>query len=311
MSYKDELYAQLWSWADNEHQGRLDGGRRDGRPPVLRKGLEAENVLVAPNSSHAEEVRTAIAVRDRHRWFSSLFSSQALAQSVFANIQAYDCLDILSDVRTDCGRPAFFQDEEDWGLELEYEMKALKEPRPTSVDVLFQNFERRIAVECKFTEDEFGTCSRTTLKESDEQYCNGNYEAQHGRKERCALTEKGILYWHYLPELFDWPADKDHIPCPFSHTYQLARNALAATLSPNGKFDPHSGHLLVVYDSRNPAFQAGGAGDQQWRQALQSCRIEGLLRRVSWQKLLPPLAETQELKWLADALERKYGFSPS
>ncbi|MCY4052499.1 MAG: hypothetical protein OXE98_01315, partial [Hyphomicrobiales bacterium] len=307
MSYKDEVRAGLWFWADANHQGQLDGGRREGRPPVLGKAFESENVLVAPDGSHSAEVRAAIPVRERHRWFCSLFSSQALAQSVFGNIRAYGRLDLLRDVPAECGREAFFRDDGDWNLDLERKLANLNEPRPTTVDVLLRSSGRRVAVECKFTEGEFGTCSRTRLPGHDAQYCNGNYEVQQGRHERCALSEQGILYWRHLPQLFDWSADRDHAPCPFAGIYQLARNALAATVSPAGVFDAKSGHMLFVYDGRNPEFRPDGSGGRQWRTALEACRVDGLLRRISWQGLLGSLSGAEELRWLLDALERKYG----
>lgn len=307
MSYKDEVCAQLWSWADNNHQGQLHGNRRQGRPPVLQRGMESENVLVAPDGSHAVAVHASIPARERHRYFGSLFSSQALTQSVFGNIRAYNRLDLLRNIPAECGRPAFFQDDQDWGLDLEWKISALNEPRPTTVDVLLQSSSRRIAVECKFTEGEFGTCSRTDLPINDPQYCNTNYEVQQGRVERCALSEKRILYWRYLPQLFDWSADTDHAPCPFGIIYQLARNALAATLSPTGVLDAESGHMLLVYDSRNPAFHSKGMAELQWQKALEACRVDGLLRRISWQKLLASFSNAKELRWLLDALESKYG----
>lgn len=307
MSYKGEIRTSLWSWADANHQGQLDGGKREGRPPVLGKGFEAENVLIAPDGLHSEEVRAVIPVRERHRWFRSLFSSQALTQSVFGNIRAYGRLDLLRDIPAECSREAFFRDDEDWSLDFEHKIGNLNEPRPTTVDVLLQNSSRRVAVECKFTEGEFGTCSRTRLPKNDVQHCNGNYEVQQERLERCALSEQGILYWRHLPQLFDWSADSDHVPCPFAGVYQLARNALAATFSPVGAFDSKSGHMLLVYDNRNPEFRLNGCGGRQWQMALEACHVDGLLRRVSWQRLLGSLSGAGELRWLLDALERKYG----
>lgn len=163
---------------------------------------------------------------------------------------------------------------------------------------------RRVAVECKFTESEFGTCSRPRL-----QHCDGNYQIQHGRQSRCALTEIDIRYWDYLPELFDRPSDRDHCPCPFGTVYQLARNALAATVSPNGDINPTGGHVLVLYDARNPAFQGKGEAERQWDAALTACRVPGLLRRASWQSLMSALAKAPELRWLVDGMHEKYGIA--
>jgi hypothetical protein len=45
-----------------------------------------------------------------------------------------------------------------------------------------------------------------------------------------------------------------------------------------------------VHDARNPPLQAGGMADRQWEAAIAACHVPGLLRRVSWQRLLPFLA---------------------
>jgi hypothetical protein len=91
----------------------------------------------------------------------------------------------------------------------------------------------------------------------------------------------------------------------------LARNALAAVVTPNGTIDPAQGHALIVYDARNPAFQAGGEADRQWEAALAACLIPGLMRRISWQRLLIFIATAPDLEWLVDDLREKYALSPS
>ena len=86
---------------------------------------------------------------------------------------------------------------------------------------------------------------------------------------RCSLTESGVRYWQYLPELFDWPADRNMKPCPLDGTYQLARNILAACVRPDGTVDANGGHALVIYDDRNPAFLPGGEAARQWEAATE------------------------------------------
>jgi hypothetical protein len=126
---------------------------------------------------------------------------------------------VLVPVTAECGRPAFFANHRRWELSLEHEVKTLGEPRPTSIDVLLSAPDRQVAVECKFMEAEFGTCSRPGLQPGDpgcpEQSCNGSYRIQQGRNERCALMVIGVRYWQHLPQLFAWPGDRDHEPCPF------------------------------------------------------------------------------------------------
>ncbi len=314
-AYEKSVCGSLWTWACQHHQGELDGGKREGRPPVIASKFREKNVLVPPNNeSKARDIRDAVPYKQRHQWFGSLKSSQALAQSVFGALHAFDRLDLLQDVSAECGRPAFFKDSSGWTLCLEHEMDSLGEPRPTSVDVLLSGPEKRVAIECKFTEQEFGTCSRPRLRPGDanyaEQHCNETYQVQRQRRERCALTEIGICYWEHLPHLFDWPSDQDHDPCPFGKVYQLARNALAAALTPHGELDPTGGHALVVYDARNPKFQDGGKATEQWNKAVAACCIPGLLRRLSWQRLMTAVARALELEYLVKGIREKYGIEP-
>ena len=314
VGYEDAVRRTLWLWADRHHRDELDDGPRLKRPPVLAKGSASKNVLVPSEMSKANDIRAAIPERHRHRWFRSLKSSQALTQSVFGAIHAFDCLDLLQDVPAECGQPAFYENSRGWTLDFEHELRCLGEPRPTSVDVLASGPGKRVAVECKFTEREFGACSRPRLRPGDEtwsdQYCDGSYRVQHHRRSRCALTEIGIRYWEYLPCLFDWPADYDHEPCPFGETYQLARNALAANLTPDGELDPGKGHVLVVYDARNPEFQGDGRAERQWKAVIATCRVPGLVRRLSWQRLMAAVAHTPILTYLVDGVAKKYGLEP-
>ena len=306
-SYLRAITQTFWAYADQHHVGELDGGKRDQRPPVLAKQHASKNVLVPPDSVRAQDIRTAIPINQRHQWFHSLKSSQALAQSVFAAILVFNRLDLLGGITAECGRPAFFNEQRDWKMNFEYELRGLNEPRPTSVDVLLNQPGRRVAIECKFTEQDFGTCSRTKLCQDNANYCNGSYQLQKDRSHRCALAEREILYWEYLPHLFNWQSQRDQVPCPFDDTYQLARSALAATLAPEGKLNPTRGHVLAIYDNRNPDFQPNGKAWTQWQAAISDCRYQGLFRRLSWQRLLTFLADAPEMSYLVYGLREKYG----
>ena len=92
--------------------------------------------------------------------------------------------------------------------------------------------------------------------------------------------------------------------------YQLARNALAATVTA-GSFDRNSGHVLIVYDARNPEFAAGGAAQKQYRSAINASRVPGLIRRLGWQRLVRALGAAPELSYLVAALGEKYGIRPA
>ena len=95
---------------------------------------------------------------ERHRWFRSFKSSQALAQSVFGALGSFDRLDLLDGVVAECGRPAFIEDTRGASFVLEHEVRSLGEPKPTSIDVLLEAGSKRVAVECKLTERKFGVC---------------------------------------------------------------------------------------------------------------------------------------------------------
>lgn len=71
--------------------------------------------------------------------------------------------------------------------------------------------------------------------------------------------------------------------------------------------DPKSGHVLTVYDERNPEFGAGGTARRQYDYAIAACRVPGLFRRVSWQRVAGALAAAPELAYLVAGLEGKYG----
>ena len=151
--------------------------------------------------------------KERHRYFGSLRSSQALAQSMFGNLIAAGKAALLEGLETDEGLPAFFDGVGEARLQLEYAVDHLGEPRSTSIDLWVEG-SRRVAVECKFTETEFGTCSRPGLRPTDtnyaRDYCNGDYLQQQGRSSRCSLTEIGVRYWRYIPEILSW--DKRYRP---------------------------------------------------------------------------------------------------
>jgi len=89
-----------------------------------------------------------------------------------------------------------------YNFSMEHEVRILNEPRPTSLDV-FISGRHRIAIECKLSETEFGTCSRPRLSKGSPEYCDGSYTVQGGRKTRCALTEIGVRYWGHIPRLFE------------------------------------------------------------------------------------------------------------
>ncbi len=239
-------------------------------------------------------------------------SSQALAQSVLGNLTAHDFLHCLSEIKCDEGIDLFGEAQVSSGnFAMEYKVDYLGEPRRTSLDgYLSGNYQ--IAIECKFTEAEVGTCSRPRLTTAESNYdkghCNGTYSIQRERKERCPLTESGILYWRYVPYLFKWEIDSDIIPCPLNKNYQLVRNILAAGVKPDGNVSFGNGHVVLIYDERNPSFQENGDGLIAYIETQEALREPMMLRKCSWQCIVQYLRDNNILSWLTKNLALKYGF---
>ena len=72
-----------------------------------------------------------------------------------------------------------------WSFRIDY----LREPHRTSLDGYIGG-DYRVAIECKFTEAEVGTCSRPRLKPSasnyESEHCNGSYARQLSEEARCS-----------------------------------------------------------------------------------------------------------------------------
>jgi len=235
-------------------------------------------------------------------------SSQALAQTVFGNLCAAERFAVLDDLATEEGARPFQGISADPRLLcLERAVTWLGEPRPTSIDVSICG-NPAVAIECKFTEGEVGSCSRPKLNESEADHCSGAYQLQRGRSVRCALTFRQIKYWHFTPMLFDWDANADHAVCPMRSTYQLVRNILAASVARDGNVV--EGFALLLYDDRNPAFQLGGRGYTAYDE-VKTALVAGhrhRLQRLSWQTLVAKLRTDDRLRWLTSELQEKYGF---
>lgn len=316
--YTSELIQQFWDYVDAESSGEknhLESPNRNvQRPPVFRKKFASENILISPETDdHTRNtIVSTLPINERHKYFASMRSSQALAQSVFGNLAARGALSLLSGLSSEEGLLAFGADLERTSMQLEYNVKHLGEPRSTSIDVWFES-EIRIAVECKLTEPDFGTCSRPKLRQGiddnyDRDYCNGTYTQQWNRKTRCSLSEIGVEYWAYIPEILYWKNDQDMSPCAFRNTYQLIRNLLAACVHEDGKIDSQDSHALIIYDASNPAFHDGGLANKQIAAARAALKVPGMLRSLSWQSLVDHLESFEELTWLTGQLRAKYGF---
>jgi len=315
--YRNDLYRRLWDYRRKHFAGAddlFDDKYSEGSsPPVFKEEHASENVLVKPNAGKKEKpaVRAEI---PQHSLFRSMASSQALTQSVFANLKHYGKIGLLEGMRDVEGR-RIFSNEAVSGYEctLEYEVGYLGERRGRSTNVdAFLDREYRVAIECKLSEADVGNCSRPDLSAKDKNFerdhCDGTYTHQRGRSDRCSLTAIGVEYWKHIPDLLCWPADEDHVPCPLKDTYQLVRNILAACVGEDEKLCPERGHAVLLYDERNPAFREGGAGWNAYEGVKASLKNADRLRRCTWQGITVRLREDEEISWLAEQLNLKYGF---
>jgi Restriction Endonuclease associating with ARP len=316
--FPQSLNGMFWTYIDaniGEPENVLDKipVSRASRPPVFATHARALNLLAPADG--ADQYRTRLLAEmpagDVHLHFGSMKSSQALALSVFGCLKLEGRLNALAEIKSEDGFAIFGHDLEPENVQFEHEVKTLGEPRPTSIDVRFKG-KRDVMVECKFTENGVGSCSRPRLRSKDNNfkrdYCDGSYRQQNERQERCSLTQNGIKYWGHIPELFGWDAESDLAPCPLRFPYQLVRNVLAAVVDDDGALDTHRGHAVLVYDERNPTFQAKGPGMINWNVVKSEPEYPELLQKCSWQEILKHLRSHEDLRWLTDGLSEKYGF---
>jgi hypothetical protein len=316
-SYKEGLVTRFWdyqikrfpNWETFFEKPKMP----DTRPPVFLKQKADFNVICTSGISEVKrkELLAEIPVGERHRWFRSMTSSQALAQSVFGNLKIYDHLEILNELTDEKGEPLFMN--VNFGarnISMEHHVDFLREPRSTSID-LFVAGDHQVAIECKLSESEVGSCSRPRLTKRDSNfgndYCDGTFTYQRDRRERCTLTNIGVLYWDFIPSIFHWKNDTDHNPCPLRFNYQLVRNILAACISPHGELSTKRGHVVLVYDDRNPSFQKGGKGFVSFEATKRALKYPKLLRKCSWQRIIKLLRKEPDLDWLTQELNLKYG----
>ncbi|MBI4758552.1 MAG: hypothetical protein HY783_06080, partial [Chloroflexi bacterium] len=180
--YKEKLITQYWVYQKEvfpdveNHFERPYAPIGRPRPPVFHKHKEWENVITRLGASQEEtsQLLGLVPEGERHKWFRSMNSSQALAQSVFGNLAVYGFLSSLTELLDDdemalLGKAQVLPD----NFGMEFKVDYLGEPRPTSLDGYIEG-DYRVAIECKFTESEVGTCSRPQLTPAD-----SNYDSEH------------------------------------------------------------------------------------------------------------------------------------
>ena len=291
-TYLEALVERFWKFrtAKFDREGIFDQLMRGGmRPPVFLSAHALSNVIVDPDltDSQISELQCKLPASERHHWFRSMKSSQALVQSVFGNLCAMRLCSALKDVKTEEGGHPFTHVREDGSnLKLDCRIATLGEPHPTSVDIFVEGMPT-VAIECKLAEADVGHCSRPQLREDEPGYCDGTYRRQRGRQDRYALTASRVKYWEFVPRLFNWPVDRDLTECPLRLTYQLVRNVLAATVDKTGKIGP--GFAVLLLDDRNPAFQSGGPGFFAFAAVKHALIEPNRIQQLSWQTVMREL----------------------
>ncbi len=315
MSYESDVISRLWEYKikyfPNKYFKR--NIRSNNKAPIFKKCKESHNLLFNPHSkAKYKELLKLIEKKDRHRYFGDMKSSQALAQSILGNLCVYNLMEkVLFSLKDDNGYDLIdskcvinFSNR----FSMEHEITYLNEPRPTKLDGYIEGC-YRIAIECKFTEQNFGSCSQTGNRINKKYKCNNNYIVQSSRTERCSLTEKGIKYWDFIPDLFRWDQYKDICPCPINkNNYQLVRNILAIGVNSYGVTNTNQGHVLVLYDENNPSFQKGGECLNAFEWTWNALREPAMLRKCSWQRIVKQIRIQKYLPWLTDQIYEKYGF---
>mgnify|MGYP001024619559 CR=1 FL=1 len=315
--YRNDLIHRYWKYQEEKFQpveeffDQPNNGNK--RPPVFLQSKAKNNILTSPDlkSIENEKLFNLIPHGEHHKWFRSMNSSQALALIVLGNLFIHNKLSILSHLTDDDGRSLLENMDIPFDeFFMEHKINFLGERRRTSIDAFIPG-DYQIAIECKFTEKEVGSCSRPKLSKNaskyDQRYCNGSYIKQMGRMERCALTENGVKYWEYIPLFLKWDKGKDADACPLRYNYQLVRNLLAAGIKEDGSVSLTNGQVILIYDKRNPTCQLGGKIFRAYSEIKDALLFPPMLRKISWQNILRFMRGENILPWLTNKLKEKYG----
>jgi len=262
--------------------------------PAIRKRIES-------NIFHA--AHRAIEVWDEYPWHTreggidtwQPNSSQALSIDVFGTLKAFENPLARDAVMNTLASELGMESDHGWEIKLEWkdDRNHLNEARRTQVDVRAKGQKNLILMECKFTEQDGGSCSQVNPlhkgKHKGQRQCNGAYKRQinpvNERESECALTAKGIRYWELIPEIFIFDRRQEHDECPFNGGwFQWMRNlVLCAEIAKTNNLQPK---VLVVYvDSPLMPFrQKIDGGD--WISFLNVLKKRTLLSTLSYRQVL-------------------------
>jgi hypothetical protein len=229
-----------------------------------------------------------------HKEAYKINSSQALAIDLFGYIQVSENRDIvLNELSNKLNTPS----ESPWEVKLEWsDPKNLlneDERYPTQVDSILQNKKSLIFCECKFTEDNGGSCNQVKPFRSGPQkgliQCNGRYKEQvnpyNAISSKCALSGKNIRYWEVIDDLFE-RSIYGHKKCPFSGSwYQWMRNiTICSEVALDQGLKP--GFLLVFADDSEFSV-AKKVRSQEWTEFLNHIKPGKIeVTAISYQRIL-------------------------
>jgi hypothetical protein len=158
-------------------------------------------------------------------------------------------------------------------------------PRQTAVDYLVSGSTGVIAVEAKFTEQGFGSCS-----------CEQRSTGQ------CSARVLQRPYWRVAET--ELCLRRGHDSCALSIAYQPVRNVAAARMIAGKR----AATFALLYDARNPYF-SGTGNWPGWTAILSQLMQNSAVRfeAVSWQQLLADSHVDEHVRTWAHA---KHGFEP-
>lgn len=312
-SYLKNLNWRYWEYQEENFQtweNYFDKPNNDfDRVPVFQRTKAHFNIIMNPDYSEYERERITKLIDniEKHRWFPSMNSSQALTMNILGNLYISNKIDDLLDLQCDEGE-SFLEIGKISKDQIEFEKKInyLGERRKSSIDV-FISGHHQIAIECKYTERKFGSCSSPTYKKVHPNYCDGNFYEREEQKERCPKSKAKALYWDYIPLFFDWEKDGEISHCPLDQNYQLVRTILSAAMRQEDSSSYPNGHAVLIYDNRNPESLPGGKMYKAYTETKQALFDPRMLRKISWQRIVNRMRGEKSLSWLTTQLYEKYG----
>lgn len=255
------------------------------------------------------ELGKLLPLHERHKWFRSMTSSQALTVSVFGTLIQNQDLKIIAGLECDDGETLLSKGVLPASAIFEHPAVDLeKGKRKTQIDVFISGGSLRIAIECKLMEDKVGSCSESRDgKEADVYGQIPGFATCH----RVRLN--GARYWEFLKDISDIEPEGPWCSCPLKDPYQIARNVLAASLDPETSGLGGEGIALLLYDSNNPRFSPGGKADKIFFEFRNHLNDPSILKKASWQsfaKLIEEQGNRPEHSELLGYLSSKYGIDP-